>query len=98
MDQWWHQAGQIMKHVTASANDADLPSSQSQDNCSQEDTNTQHSNPPSASKSKQNFYDRAISIFEKMVENSTVMMHNFEKTNALLERVDYQMDRLINKL
>ena len=31
-------------------------------------------------------------------ENNSIMVKNFEKTKALLERVDRQMDRLIDKL
>lgn len=34
MDHWWHQACQIMKHITTLANDGDLPLVQSEDNCS----------------------------------------------------------------
>jgi len=52
----------------------------------------------STSKGKQNFHDRAIEIFEKIVETSTSLMKNFERTNELLERVDYQFNCLINKL
>ena len=33
-----------------------------------------------------------------MVENNCIMVKSYEKTNALLERVDRQMDRLIDKL
>jgi len=50
------------------------------------------------SKSKHNFNDRAIDIFEKMAETSTSLMKKFERTNELLEKVDHQFDRLINKL
>jgi hypothetical protein len=52
----------------------------------------------SKSKGKQNFYDRAINIYEKMAEIGTDLMKEFERTNALLKRVDSQFDCLINKL
>lgn len=74
MDHWWHQAGQVMKHVTTLAKDSDLPSGQSQDNYSRHETNKQQSNLPLASKNEFNLYEKAISIFRKMVENSTIMM------------------------
>ena len=98
MDEWWHQAGQIKKHVSATTNDqADLDSNSSpnEDNLLK---SSFMSTPPSTSKGKQNFHDRAIDIFEKMAETSTSLMKNFERTNQLLERVDFQFDRLINKL
>jgi len=37
-------------------------------------------------------------MFIQMVENSIIMGRNFEKTNALLEKVERQMDQLIDKL
>lgn len=98
MDEWWHQAGQVMKHVSATTTDntnCQNNSSPDVDNWPQSATT---STPPSTSKNKQNFHDRAIDIFEKMAESNTCLLKNFEKTNELLERVDYQFDRLINKL
>ena len=52
----------------------------------------------SKSKDKQKNSDRAIDIFEKMAEIGTSLMKDFERINALLERVDSQFDCLINKL
>ena len=54
--------------------------------------------PPSTSKGKGNFQERAIGIFEKMAENSTNLMKCFEKNNELLQNLDNQCDCLINKL
>jgi hypothetical protein len=42
----------------------------------------------SKSKGKQNFHNRAIDIFEKMAETSTSLIKEFERINALLEKVD----------
>ncbi len=98
MDEWWHQAGQIMKHVSATTTDqTDVDSNISPDEDDLSKSNLM-STPPSTSKGKQNFHSRAIDIFEKMAETSTSLIKNFERTNQLLERVDYQFDRLINKL
>jgi hypothetical protein len=47
---------------------------------------------------KKNFQEQTYGLFTQMVENSSVMVKNFEKTNALLEKVERQMDRLIEKL
>jgi hypothetical protein len=49
----------------------------------------------SKSKSKQFFYNRAINIFEKMVETETSLIKEFKRTNSLLQRVYYQFDHLI---
>lgn len=38
IDQRLHQANQVMKHVTTLVNDANVPSNQSQDNCSKHTT------------------------------------------------------------
>ncbi len=87
-----------MKHVSATTTDQanfELNSSPEEDTLSK--STTGHT-PPSSSKDKQNFHDRAIDIFERMAETSTSLMKNFERTNQLLERVDHQFDRLINKL
>jgi hypothetical protein len=37
-------------------------------------------------------------MFAKAVENSFIMVKNFQQTNVLLEKVDIQMDHLINKV
>ena len=103
-DQWWHQTGTVMKHVTTSASD----SVSVEDNTTDND-NDLHSKdtpipamtttPNSTTKvDKKNFQERCYGVFVQMAENSSVMVKNFEKTNALLERVDRQMDRLIDKL
>ena len=83
LDQWYHQAGQCFKHVSATTNDsADFPTNYS----------------PSISKTKVHFRKKSIKIFEKMAETNIGLMNFFERTNELLKKVDYQFDHLINKL
>ncbi len=101
LDEWYHQAGQVMKHVSATTTDnVEIQTNSAQDvesaQTSTTVTTTTMTTP--TSKGKQHFHDRAIDIFEKMAETSTGLMKFFERTNELLERVDYQFDRLINKL
>jgi hypothetical protein len=45
-----------------------------------------------------NFQEQTFGLFTQMVENSSVMVKNFEKNNTLLKTMDRQMDRLIDKL
>jgi hypothetical protein len=48
---------------------------------------------------QQNGLDSSCKVaLTQMVENSSVMVKNFEKTNALLVKVEHQMDRFIDKL
>ena len=104
LDQWWHQAGSVMKHVSATTMNS--TNSDAQDNCDdanqdisqdiQIERNSQ-SEPPSASK-KNKFQDQTLFYFGNMVNNGTAMLDHFAKTNELLQKVDHQMDRLINKL
>ncbi|KAG0574894.1 hypothetical protein KC19_VG300500 [Ceratodon purpureus] len=94
LDRWYHQAGQVFKDVSATTND----SANFQTNSSPEIESTPTSTPSSTSKPKSNFQERSIDIFERMAETSIGLMKNFERTNELLERVDHQFDRLINKL
>jgi hypothetical protein len=98
MDEWWHQTGQMMKHVSiTTTNNMDFHNTSSPKMDSLPDST---STPSSTSKSegKQKNSDRAIDIFEKMAEIGTSLMKDFERTNALLERIDSQFDCLINKL
>jgi hypothetical protein len=84
----------------------DTTSGGGQDNC--EDTTqdvsqdvqgwrVSQSKPSSASK-KNKFQDQALLYFRKMVDNGAAMVDYFAKTNELLQKVDHQMDRLIEKL
>ena len=99
-DQWWHQTGTVMKHVTASANDSMNVEESTMD--IQKDQNSNDipmSTTTLAIKvDKKKFQKQCYSIFVQMAENSSVMVKNFEKTNALLKKVERQMDRLIDKL
>ena len=93
-----------MKHVTASANDSVSMEDSTTDNetdLHSKDTafSTTMTTPNSTIKvDKRNFQERCYGVFVQMAENSSVMVKNFEKTSALLERVDRQMDKLIEKL
>jgi hypothetical protein len=85
-----------MKHISATTTDnMEFQANSSQD-VESAPTSTIMTTP--TSKGKRNFHDRTIDIFEKMAETSTDLMKFFERINELLERVDYQFDRLINKL
>lgn len=88
MNKWWHQVGQVMKHVSTTNNN----NSNNQSNSSlHEDILQQFTTggtPSSSSKSKQNFNDRAIDILEKMAKSSFTLLKHFEKTNELLERIN----------
>jgi hypothetical protein len=93
LDQWYHQTGQVFKHVSATTHD----SVDFQTNSSPKVDSATISTTSSISKTKNNFQERSIEIFEKMAEIMIRLMNFFEKTNELLERVDHQFDRLVNK-
>jgi hypothetical protein len=53
----------------------------------------------STSKSGKKYsHEQTYQMFTQMVSNSSVMVKHFEKTNELLEKVERQMDRIIDKL
>ena len=89
-----------MKHVTASANDSmnievstmDIQNDQNSNDIPMSTTT------PAIKVDKKNFQEQCYDIFVQMAENNSVMVKNFEKTNALVEKVEWQMDRLIDKL
>ena len=93
-DQWWHQTGTVMKHVTASANDSlsveDSTTDIEKDLHSKDTpTPTTTATPNSTTKvDKKNFQEQCYGVFIQMAENSLVMVQNFEKTNALPEKVE----------
>jgi hypothetical protein len=39
---------------------------------------------------------KRILMIKQLVENNTIMMNIFKKTNVLLKRVDHQIDKLLN--
>jgi hypothetical protein len=95
-DQWWHQIGTVKKHVTVSANESNsvqdiIKESEKRQSL---DGNTNSS----VKFGKKNFQEQTYGLFTQMVKNNSVIVKNFDKTNALLEKVEPQMDRLINKL
>ena len=84
----WHQIGTIMKHVTASAND-----SMSVEESTTDIEKDQNSNDIPISTTtlaikvdKKNFQEQCYSVFIQMAKKNSIMVKNFEKTNALLER------------
>lgn len=96
-DQWWHQIGTVMKHVTASANNSTCVEG-SKDEVEKEQNSEVVPTSSLKSDSKKSFQEQCFGVFMQMAENSTTMVKNFEKTNVLLEKVERQMDRLIDKL
>jgi myo-inositol catabolism protein IolC len=54
--------------------------------------------PKGVASGKTKFYDQALQLFSKVVDNSAGMLQSFQNANALLERVDNHMETLINKL
>jgi hypothetical protein len=97
VNKWWHQTGQVMHVSTTIAGNMDFHNTSSLEMDGLPESTSIPSS-TSKSKGKQNFYDRAINIYEKMAEIGTDLMKEFERTNALLKRVDSQFDCLINKL
>ena len=90
-DQWWHQTRTVMKHVTTFAND-----SMSVEESTTDIKKDQNSNDIPISTTtlaikvdKKNFQEQCYSVFIQMAKNSSVMVKNFEKTNALLEKVEW---------
>ena len=62
MDEWWHQVGQVMKHVSATT----VSNEENQSNSTLdevENLTTTIPTPPSTSNGKVNFEERAIGIF-----------------------------------
>lgn len=99
IDHWWHQAGSVMKHVSATTMES--TSVGLQENSANEDVLQQVSTiqpEPSSASKKNKFQDQALHYFGKMVDNGVAMLDHFAKTNELLQKVDQQMDRLIEKL
>lgn len=109
IDQWWHQTGTVMKHVSASANDTDhisLENSQLPEDSAvsgehatvQEPSSSFRTSPVTSKSGKKLYHEQTYHMFTQMVENSSVMVKHFQKTNDLLEKVERQMDRIIDKL
>jgi hypothetical protein len=101
IDHWWHQAGSVMKHVSTTTMDNITVGGQENSANANDDVlqpvSTLQSEPSSASK-KNKFQDQALHYFGKMVDNGVAMLDHFARTNELLQKVDQQMDRLIEKL
>jgi hypothetical protein len=93
-----------MKHVTTSANDS----------ISNEDSTTDNDNDlhskvtpiptimttlnSTIKADNKKIQERCYGVFVQIAKNSSFMIKNFEKLNALLGRVDGQMNRFIEKL
>jgi hypothetical protein len=108
IDQWWHQTSTMMKHVSASANDNDHISPENSQLSEESEVLEDHptvQEPSSSlttslliSKSGKKLYqEQTYRIFTQIVENSSVMVNHFQKTNDLLEKIERQMDRIIDK-
>jgi hypothetical protein len=101
-DQWWHQTGTMTKHISASANNSASSLENVEEpeklDLNEKDQSSDITTTSSLKTGKKSFQEQTYGLFTKMVENSTVMAKNFEKTNALLENMSSQMDRLIEKL
>ncbi len=94
--QWWHQIGIVMKHVTTSANDTYW--SQFENNIElleKQLISKQHHN-LKLKEIRKKFMNKHLACSPTWWK--TIMVKNFENTNVLLERVDHQMDWIINKL
>jgi hypothetical protein len=99
----------MMKHVSASANDNDHISPENSQLSEESEVLEDHptvQEPSSSlttslliSKSGKKLYqEQTYRIFTQIVENSSVMVNHFQKTNDLLEKIERQMDRIIDKL
>jgi len=82
-----------MKHVTTFANDTRLPQFEENNSELLEKQSTSKATSQSTSKSGKKIFDeQKIGQFTKIVENNTIVVNFFEKTNVLLERITHQMD------
>ncbi len=90
MDLWWNQARVIFNHVLAFTNDKDLQceSMEQVENGYHIEIKIEAITSQSIKKCKQKFHDQNPAMFAKVVENSFIMVKNFQQTNVLLEKVD----------
>ena len=90
-----------MKHVSATTMDNTSVGGHENSANANDDVlqpiNSLQSEPSSASK-KNKFQDQTLHYFGKMVDNSVAMLDHFARTNELFQKVDQQIDRLIEKL
>jgi hypothetical protein len=82
MDFWCSQVGVVFKHVSASTNDMDLQyeSMEQVENKYHVKTKIEAITSQSTQQGKQKFHDQALAMFAKVVENSFIMMKNFQQT------------------
>jgi hypothetical protein len=74
-DQWWHQTGTVIKHITASANGSICI----EDNI-EEPNKEQISEPTPTSSlksSKKSFHEQTFANFIQMVENNSIIINNY---------------------
>ena len=103
LDQWWHQAGSVLKHISATTDNANVDAQNDEEevgcdafeNLSHEGACQSKPSPPPK---KKKFHDQALVYFGKMVDNGAAMLDHFAKTNKLLGKIDQQMEHLIDKL
>ena len=93
-ESWFSQTRSVQKHVSATANDVDLPVVEEVDlNDSLDNTKkkTSTTRPPGKAK----FHDELLVLFRKMVETNELLLKSFNRTFDVLEK---KIDRLIDKL
>jgi hypothetical protein len=95
-DEWWSDSGSVMKHVSATTNDSETSGSGDEEPGNSDALPSMSK--PTTSSTKGKFHDQALMLFSKMVDNSANMLQSFQSMTGLMERVDHQMDRLIEKL
>jgi hypothetical protein len=97
-----YKLAKMAKHISASANNSASSLENVEEpeklDLNEKDQSSDITTTSSLKTGKKSFQEQTYGLFTKMVENSTVMAKNFEKTNALLENMSSQMDRLIEKL
>jgi len=96
-ESWFFQTRYVQKHVSASANDLDLPVQDFVDEMDFSDSQDSTKNKTSTTRAsgKTKFHDEAVALFDKMVETSEGLLKSFNRTTDVLNN---QMDRLIDKL
>ena len=91
----------VMKHVSASAHVPELGKGDEKPvdtKVGESSDNNPSKRPLQRSTIKSNFHTKALLLFTKMVDHSGSLLENFQATIALLQNVDKQINRLINKL
>ena len=96
-ESWFSQTDSVQKHVSATANDSDLPVEDSVDDMDLDDSldNTKKKTSTTRASGKTKFHDEALAFFEEMVETSKGLLKSFNRSTDVLNK---QLDKLIDKL